>query len=124
MFLILMILATNCQQYEVTAYCPCIECCGTYADGITASGHVLSRYDKVIAAPVGIKFGTKFYIPKYGVGTVHDRGGAIKGNRLDIFFNTHERALQWGRQELLCLKILNVSSVGQTSVMVGQDESY
>lgn len=46
-------------------------------------------------------FGTRMYIPGYGWGVVEDRGGAIKGNnRLDIFYNTHGEALQWGRRKV------------------------
>ena len=35
-------------------------------------------------------------IPGYGKVPVLDRGGAIKGNRLDVYFPTHKQALQWG----------------------------
>jgi len=46
-------------------------------------------------------FGTRFYIPGYGYGVVEDRGSAIKGpHRLDLYFDSHERALQWGRKTL------------------------
>jgi 3D (Asp-Asp-Asp) domain-containing protein len=46
-------------------------------------------------------FGTRMYIPGYGWGVVEDRGGAIKGeNRLDIFYNSHAEALQWGRRNV------------------------
>ena len=44
-------------------------------------------------------FGTRMYVPGYGWGTVEDRGGAIKGpSRIDIFYDSHEQALQWGRR--------------------------
>jgi hypothetical protein len=44
-------------------------------------------------------FGTTLEIPGYGRGIVEDRGSAIKGpNRLDIYYRSHSRALQWGRQ--------------------------
>lgn len=47
-------------------------------------------------------FGTRMYVPGYGWGTVEDRGGAIKGpDRIDIFYNSHTEALQWGRQKVL-----------------------
>jgi 3D (Asp-Asp-Asp) domain-containing protein len=46
-------------------------------------------------------FGTQIYVPGYGVGMVHDRGGAIQGmNRLYLYFRNHDDALEWGRQEL------------------------
>ena len=41
------------------------------------------------------------YVPGYGYGRVEDRGKAIKGpSRIDIYFNKHKQALQWGRQNL------------------------
>ncbi len=46
-------------------------------------------------------FGTRFYIPGYGYGVVEDHGSAIKGpRRLDLFFNSHEQAREWGRKIL------------------------
>ena len=46
-------------------------------------------------------FGTRMYIPGWGWGVVEDRGGAIKGpNRIDLYFNSHSEALQWGRCKL------------------------
>ena len=86
--------------YEVTAYCPCSICCGSWSDGITASGHVIKPGDKFCAADKSIPFGTMLDIPGYGVVPVLDRGGAIKGNRIDVYFDTHEAALQWGRKQL------------------------
>ncbi|RLF48212.1 MAG: peptidoglycan-binding protein, partial [Thermoplasmata archaeon] len=43
-----------------------------------------------------IPFGTMIEIPGYGTVPVLDRGGAIKGDRLDVFFPTEKQALQWG----------------------------
>ncbi len=46
-------------------------------------------------------FGSRFYIPGYGYGTVEDHGSAIKGkNRFDLFFDSHDKALQWGRKNI------------------------
>jgi len=46
-------------------------------------------------------FDTRMYIPVYGWGVVKDRGSAIKGsNRLDLYFNTHRKALDWGRKKV------------------------
>ena len=45
--------------------------------------------------------GTRMYVPGYGWGVVEDRGGAIKGrHRIDLFFDSHRAALQWGRKTL------------------------
>ena len=81
---------------RVTAYCPCEKCCGKWADGITASGHKIKPGDKFCAAPRNIPFGTMLDIPEYGVVPVLDRGGAIVEGRLDVFFPTHQEALNWG----------------------------
>jgi len=46
-------------------------------------------------------FGTRMYVPGYGWGTVEDRGGAIKGpDRIDLYFDSHDEALQWGRRKV------------------------
>jgi 3D (Asp-Asp-Asp) domain-containing protein len=92
-------------RMTVTAYCACPKCCGRNARGITASGkpvtHNGGRF--VAADPRLLKLGTKLQIPGYhgaAVVPVIDTGGAIKGNRLDVFFPSHAAALQWGRQTL------------------------
>jgi len=89
---------------EVTAYCGCEKCCGPNACGITASGYKIQAGDKLIAAPKNIPFSTKIYIPGYGLATVKDRGGAIQGNKLDIYFDKHQEALNWGRQKLIVVQ--------------------
>lgn len=85
---------------RVTAYCPCEKCCGRWADGVTASGEpVTANGGRFAAADRSIPFGTMIEIPGYNGGRavpVLDRGGAIRGDRLDVFFPTHEQALRWG----------------------------
>lgn len=88
---------------EVTAYCPCKICCGKGAMGLTASGKRVSyNHGRFVAADTSLlPFGTRLLIPGYSSSQpveVIDRGGAIKGYKLDVFFDTHERAMQWGRQ--------------------------
>jgi len=90
-------------RMEVTAYCPCTKCCGENAQGITASGRDVSYNNSrfVAADTTVLPFHTKLIIPGYHDGAtveVIDRGGAIKGNKLDLYFPTHEEALQWGRK--------------------------
>jgi 3D (Asp-Asp-Asp) domain-containing protein len=88
------------RRMLVTAYCPCTECCGPNAQGITASGRPVSANGgKFVAADRDLPFGTMLLIPGYNDGRpteVLDRGGAIKGDRLDAYFPTHEQAKQWG----------------------------
>ena len=85
------------RTYKVTAYCPCEKCCGRFADGFTASGRAAEGF--FVAAPPDIPFGTLLSIPGYNDGIpvpVLDRGNAINGNKLDVFFPTHKEALEWG----------------------------
>jgi 3D (Asp-Asp-Asp) domain-containing protein len=88
------------RRMLVTAYCPCTECCGPDARGITASGRPVSANGgKFVAADGDLPFGTRLVIPGYNDGQpveVLDRGGAIKGDHLDVFFPTHEQARRWG----------------------------
>ena len=79
--------------YKITAYCPCAKCCGK-ATGRTASG-TKATAGRTIAASSQFAFGTKLSINGKTY-VVEDRGGAIKGNRIDIFVNTHSDALKWG----------------------------
>lgn len=88
---------------RVTGYCPCSQCCGVFSDGITANNHPIQPGDTFVAADKSYPFGTEMMIQGYNTGQpveVTDRGGAIKGNRLDLFFHTHQEALQWGVQYL------------------------
>ena len=79
--------------YKITAYCSCAKCCGK-TNGITASGRK-AKAGRTIAAPRGFKFGTKLSINGKTY-IVEDRGGAIKGNRIDLYVNSHSEALRWG----------------------------
>jgi len=91
------------MQMRVTAYCPCEKCCGKYSDGITACGHKIRPGDAFVAADKQYSFGTEMLIPGYKNGQpvkVLDRGGAIRGDRLDVFFHSHEQALKWGVKHL------------------------
>ena len=84
------------ENYVITAYCACMECCGK-TDGITASGEKAVQ-GVTVASDNSIPFGTKIYIDGVGERIVQDRGGAIKGNRIDLYFSDHQSALNFGRQ--------------------------
>lgn len=89
-----------------TAYCPCEICCGKWAlnrpDGIvyTASGAIAEEGVTIAADWSVYSPGTILYIEGIGERTVQDRGGAISGQKIDVFFNNHEDALHFGRQEI------------------------
>ena len=89
--------------YTLTAYCGCVKCCGK-TDGITASGAKVQA-NRTIAAPSSFAFGTKIEINGQTY-IVEDRGGAINGKRIDIYFNTHKEALAFGvqKQEIFLIK--------------------
>jgi 3D (Asp-Asp-Asp) domain-containing protein len=87
-------------RMRVTAYCPCDICCGPKAAGITASGHtVAADHGRFVAADPALAFGTRLLVPGYNGGRpvrVLDRGGAIRGRSLDVYFDDHETAREWG----------------------------
>lgn len=80
-------------MYKVTAYCSCAKCCGK-TSGYTASG-AKATAGHTVAASSQFAFGTKLIIngKEY---VVEDRGGAITGNKIDIYMNSHAEALAWG----------------------------
>lgn len=89
----------------VTAYSPDAASCGDSADGITASLHnVTTNAHRLVAADTKIlPLGSMISIPGYDSGfivPVLDRGGAIKGHRLDVLFPTHAQARAWGVKKL------------------------
>lgn len=89
--------------FTATGYCPCSKCCGK-STGITASG-AKAQAGVTVAMPSSYAFGTKVEIKGMGTYTVQDRGGAINGNKIDIFFNTHQEALNFGRRTVY-LKVI------------------
>lgn len=85
------------MQIVATAYCPCAKCCGK-TDGITATG-VKAKANRTVAAdPKVLPYGTEI-LCGMGEFVVEDCGGNIKENRVDFFFDSHEEALKFGRQE-------------------------
>ena len=85
--------STGGTTYKVTAYCPCSKCCGK-STGRTASG-TKATPGRTVAASSKFAFGTKLNIGGH-VYTVEDRGGAVNGNKIDIFVSSHSEALAWG----------------------------
>lgn len=86
-------------KYKITYYCACKQCCGK-EDGITASGAKVQEGVTVAADTSKLPFGTKIYISGIGWRTVQDRGGSIKGNRLDIYIPSHNDPMPYNVQNL------------------------
>lgn len=73
---------------------------GSDGYGITATGAVAKRnssgYSSVAVDPRVIPLGTKLYIDGYGYAIAEDIGGAIKGNKIDLYFNGEGEVYDWG----------------------------
>lgn len=71
--------------------------------GITYSGVKVRKDDfsTIAADPKVFPIGTIMYVPGYGFGVVADTGGAIKGHKIDLFFNTKKQVYQeWGKRKV------------------------
>jgi 3D (Asp-Asp-Asp) domain-containing protein len=105
-FIALPCLGQGWVTAEVFAFCKCTKC--TYGLGITASGK--KAEGKMLAAPRKYPFGTRVYIPGYGISEVQDRGGAIRAagervngkvlkyDRFDCLMPSHAAARKAGRR--------------------------
>ena len=80
----------------LTAYCPCVKCCGK-SDGITASGTQATAGRTVAVDTRLIPYGTEISIDGKTY-IAEDCGGKVKGYTIDVFFDSHEEALNFGRQ--------------------------
>lgn len=88
----------NLGEFEITGYCNCRKCCNQYADGKTAIGLTPIEGRTVAVDPTVIPYGTKIWIEGEQY-VAEDCGGAIKGNRIDIYHASHNDALAYGRQK-------------------------
>ena len=99
---------TNMGTFKLTAYCSCEECCNEWAINrpkdengnpivYTANMSVAKQGVTVAADTDILPFGTSLLIDGHEY-IVQDRGGAIKGNRIDVYFDSHEEARQFGIQ--------------------------
>lgn len=83
-------------QFEVTAYCDCGICCGK-SDGITATGTKATAGRTLAVDPSEIPYGSVVVIGGHEY-IAEDCGGAVRGNVVDIYFDSHDEALRYGRQ--------------------------
>lgn len=84
----------NLGTFHITHYCPCMECCGK-TDGITASGTKAKEGRTIAVDPDIIPLGTEVEIDGHTY-IAEDIGGAIDGNRIDVYVSSHERAWELG----------------------------
>ncbi|WP_203334077.1 LysM peptidoglycan-binding domain-containing protein [Planococcus beigongshangi] len=92
------------MQVSATAYTAyCAGCSGITATGIDLRSN---PNQKVIAVdPTVIPLGSTVWVEGYGTAIAGDTGGAIKGNKIDVFIPSRDAALQWGRKTVT-IKIL------------------
>jgi len=95
-------------EFRTTAYCTCVSCCGIWSEEHpsrigtdyvqkTASGTIPTEGRTVAADTDVLPFGTVVVIDGQEY-IVEDRGGAVQGNSIDIYFDTHEEAVEYGLQ--------------------------
>ncbi len=82
--------------FRTTGYCPCKQCSEgwgrrTSTGSIATSGHTIAVDPRVIPYGSKVMIGGTIY-------TAEDRGGGVKGNHVDIFFDTHAQSRQHGKQ--------------------------
>lgn len=91
---------TSSDSYYATAYTHLDEGC----DMVTATGTRV-KWGTVAVDPKKIPYGTRMFIVAedgsyiYGLATAEDCGGAIKGNRIDLYMPTHKEAFRFGRRQ-------------------------
>ncbi|MHC4183014.1 MAG: 3D domain-containing protein [Planctomycetota bacterium] len=93
------------EVFKATAYCSCEKCCNKNPSdkwyGVTATGKV-AKWGTVAVDRRIIKLGSKLKIEGFPNTTfrAEDVGGAIKGNHIDIWFPSHEAALEFGVKKM------------------------
>lgn len=83
-------------RFKLTAYCPCKHCSDNWGHQ-TSTGAIATEGRTVAVDPSVIPYGTVLIINGHEY-IAEDCGGAIKGNKIDIFFESHEEALEFGVQ--------------------------
>lgn len=96
---------THSAVFKVTHYCGCSKCCGNYSDGSEsvaygAAGKRLEALVSVAVDPSVIPLGTVLHDAEGRLYRAEDTGGAIKGNRIDLFVGDHQEALNMGVREM------------------------
>lgn len=90
---------TNIGQFELSFYCPCEKCVGKKKIVRTASGTKPKANYTIAVDTRIIPLGSILYIEGFGYFIAQDTGSAIKGNRIDIFVDSHQQALKLGRKK-------------------------
>jgi 3D (Asp-Asp-Asp) domain-containing protein len=84
--------------FRTTAYCPCYACSEGYGRH-TSTGTIAKSNHTIAVDPRVIPYGSKVMI-NGTVYTAEDRGGAVKGHHIDIFYDTHAQTRQYGSRNV------------------------
>lgn len=95
--------------FTLTAYCPCEKCCGYWATirptdetgaaiVYTSTGEIARAGTTIAVDPSVIPYGSTVKINGHTY-IAQDTGGAIRSNRIDVYFADHQEALEFGRQK-------------------------
>lgn len=71
-----------------------------YSGGGTTASGMAAGVGRIAVDPRVIPLGTKLYVSGYGYCVAADTGGAIKGNIIDVYFNSEAQCYNWGRRSV------------------------
>lgn len=100
---------TDLGIYTITGYCACEKCCGEWAknrpDGVIYGAEGTELINGVSVANNGFPFGTRLFIEGWGEVIVQDRTAGwvndkYNGKILDIYFDSHEQAVEFAKREM------------------------
>lgn len=95
--------------YTITGYCACEKCCGKWAqnrpNGVVYGAEGTELISGVSVANNGFPFGTRLFIEGWGEVVVQDRTAVwvndkYDGKILDIYFDSHEQAVEFAKREM------------------------
>ena len=81
--------------FKIYAYCPCKKCCGNNAQGITKTGTQATQGRTIAVDPDVIPLGSAVIIDGAEY-IAEDTGTGIDGQTIDMFFDSHQDAVNWG----------------------------
>ena len=84
--------------FKTTAYCPCRKCSGGWG-GRTSTGTIATANHTISVDPRVIPYGSRIMVNGV-IYTAEDCGGGVKGNHIDIFFNTHGETRAYGTRSV------------------------